>query len=48
MAVIPPYAPTPALADEWDRFIEDLALFGLINTGHHFDQRGFPRAVFAD
>ena len=31
-----------------DRFIEDLALFGLINTGHHFDQRGFPRAVFAD
>ena len=31
-----------------DRFIEDLPLFGLINTGHDFDQRGFPRAVFAD
>ena len=31
-----------------DRFIENLALFGLINAGHHFDQRRFPRAVFAD
>ena len=31
-----------------DRFVEDLTLVGLINAGHHFDQRRLTRAVFAD
>jgi hypothetical protein len=31
-----------------DRFVEDFALFRLIDPGHHFDQRGFARAILAD
>ena len=30
-----------------DRFIENFALVGLVNAGHHFDQRRLARAVFA-
>ncbi len=29
-------------------FVEDLALVGLVDAGHHFDQRRFARAVFTD
>ncbi|MNY15696.1 hypothetical protein D3C86_1489230 [compost metagenome] len=31
-----------------DRFIKDFALFGLVNPGHHFDQRRFACAVFTN
>jgi hypothetical protein len=48
MAVIPTLRRLRVRQLDRDRFIEDLALFGLINTGHHFDQRGFAGAVFAD